>query len=130
MRIALLIAGTLLLATAAGAADRDAPITSGTVAVALGTGSENLDAMPTVSISVRRTDTGETVYCADVDAAGETRGDTSALASISTAILLEGFSHSELGCLGVESLPSADRYRVVFAAPNRPVLVAAPQGEP
>ena len=124
MRFATLL--FLLFAAPAIAGDIDAPITSGAVAVHVGSGAENPDAMPTVSISLRIVGAVDSVFCADVDAAGEVRGSTGALAAVSTAVLLEAVAWSAADCSGVESGVSIDRYRVVFAAPNRPVLIAVP----
>ena len=112
----------------AEAGNTPAPLTGGTIHIKFGVAPDNADALPTVSISVRRLDSGTQVFCADVafDAAEGTElveGDTSVIANDTAQVLLEGVAWSQASCGGLESLGSSDLYHVVFAIPGRPVML-------
>ncbi len=106
----------------ADAADWPATIASGRVVVRVQAGPANPDADATLSISVRQGDVQ--VFCADI-APGETvLGETDSITNTpGSPVLLVAYAHSMAGCTGTESLPSDDRYTVIFAAPSKPLLL-------
>ncbi len=126
MKTLLRVLLVLVVAGVASATDMDRPISSGIIECAAEVGTENPDALPTVSISFLRVDTGEQIFCMDVDATGNVAGPSASITVTSSDVFVESYAWSAAGCAGVVSLASADRYRVVFAAPNRPVLLLAP----
>lgn len=121
----------LLAFVFAGTADAGvtaAPLTGGTIHIKFGVAAENADALPTVSISVRRIDTGTQVFCADVafdatEGIDIVEGDTAIILNDTAQVLLEGVAWSEVSCGGLASLGSTDTYHVVFAIPGRPVML-------
>lgn len=104
------------------AEDFDKPLASGVVAVSI-QASEEPSAGLTRSVALRREDTGAIVFCAPA-AAGETvEGTSEPIVNLGAEVLLSATAFDGDACSGLESLPSVDRYRVVFGAPGRPKLV-------
>ncbi len=119
------IAIMLLVAGLATAGTVDAPLAGGTINVHYGSSPPNPDALATVSIGARPIGGGALVFCAEIDAAGEVQGATTTVNADGPVVFVEGVAFSAAGCTGVESLPSADNYRIVFAGPGRPLLIPA-----
>lgn len=99
------------------------PIIGGIIKTTIRAADGNLDSMATQSVSLVRVDTEVRVFCAAVTNGQEVAGVTDLLLDLGAGIELYGFAYSEIECAGVVSEQSDDYYRVVFAAPGKPILV-------
>ena len=127
MRALALIGILCLLAVPALADDIDRPLSSGVTQVRIqATGDTSVGL--TASVGLRREDTGALVFCAPATTGEIVEGESDAIVNLGAAVLLSAFAFDAPDCTGLESLPSADRYRVVFGAPGRPALLPVPAG--
>lgn len=131
MRALALIGILCLLAVPALADDIDRPLSSGVTQVRIqATGDTSVGL--TRSVGLRREDTGALVFCAPATTGEIVEGESDAIVNLGAAVLLSAFAFDAPDCTGLESLPSIDRYRVVFGAPGRPALLpvsaAGPEG--
>ena len=126
--IALLVLAMLAFAVRVQAADFDRPLESGVVAVAIRASADTGVGL-TRSVGLRREDTGQLVFCAALGTGEEVLGESDAILNGGAEVLLSAYAFDGEACSGLESLPSADRYRVVFGAPGRPVLLGVPREE-
>ncbi len=118
-------AALFLFTTDAAAVDMDRPLESGVITARVQTAPNSGDVLFTRSVSVVRIDTGESVLCLNSQGLGDEIlvGPTQAILNLGSDVFLEAYAHSELGCTGAKSPPSSDRYRVLFAGPEAPVLL-------
>ena len=115
----------LLLAVPVHAGDIDRPLESGVVSVRIRASTE-ANAGFTRSVGLRRDDTGELVFCMAAGAGEEVNGPSDPIVNLGSEVLLSASAFDAADCSGVESLPSADRYRIVFGAPGTPWLLPMP----
>jgi len=104
------------------AADIDRPLASGVVSVRIQASADTGVGL-TRSVGLRREDTGAIVFCAPAETGETITGQSEAIENLGAEVLLSASAFDAAACSGVESLPSEDRYRVVFGAPGRPVLL-------
>ena len=120
--LSVLILVVFAFAVQARAADIDQPLSSGVVSVRI-QASADTDVGLTRSVGLRREDTGVLVFCVPAAAGEEVSGESEPIVNLGAEVLLSASAFDGEACSGVESLPSEDRYRVVFGAPGRPVLL-------
>lgn len=113
----------VLLATPVWAADFDRPLIAGAIHVKALSAPHDDSTYDTASISLRRVDNGDPVFCMAATPGETIEGDTGLITNFGANVMLEAVAHSEADCAGVESVPSTDRYRVVWGAPGAPTLV-------
>ena len=104
------------------AADIDRPLSSGVASVRI-LASADTGVGLTRSVGLRREDTGALVFCAPAGTGEEVSGETNSIVNLGSEVLLSASAFDGDACSGLESQPSEDRYRVVFGAPGRPVLL-------
>jgi len=126
---ALIVAGLLMVLasfiTQAASADVTAPLTGGTIMAHWGVAPANPDAVGTQSISMQVVGTTSPIFCMDV-VGGEVLGPSNVIPATTLTVVVEGISWSDLGCAGVSSLPSTEKYLVNFGAPGAPVILPIP----
>lgn len=115
----------LFIAGLAHADDMDRPLSSGVVDVAI-RAATGTDVGLTRSVGLRRADTGVLVFCMPAGTGETVRGPSDPIVNTGSEVLLSASAFDGTACGGLESLPSADRYRVVFGAPGQPWLLPAP----
>lgn len=113
----------LFIAGGSCAADFDNTLSQGRVTVKAQAGSGGPDLLDTASLGLQRIDTGEQLFCVNAGPDVLVSGSTSVINKRSGEILLQLFAFSEADCTGLMSEGSADRYRVVFGNPNKPLLI-------
>ena len=113
----------LLAAGVACAIDFDKPLSNARVQVNGQAGAAGPDLLDTASLGLTRIDTGEQLFCVNAAPDALVNGSTSVINKRSGEILLQLFAFSEADCTGLISEGSADRYRVVFGKPNKPLLL-------
>ena len=118
----LLLLTVLAFAVQARAADIDSPLSSGVTSVRIQASADTGVGL-TRSVGLRREDTGVLVFCAPAGAGEIVSGESDAIVNLGAEVLLVASAFDGAACSGLESLPSADRYRVVFGVPGRPVLL-------
>lgn len=120
---ALLLLTVFAFAVRADAADIDRPLSSGVALVRIQASSETGVGF-TRSVGLRREDTGVLVFCVPAGIGETVEGESNAIDNLGAEVLLSASAFDGAACTGWESLPSEDRYRVVFGAPGRPTLLA------
>ena len=113
----------VLIAGSSCAADFDRSLVQGVAEIKGRAGATSLDLLDTASLGLRRIDTGEQLFCVNAGPDELVVGSTSVINKRSGEILLQLFAFSEADCMGLMSEGSADRYRVVFGKPNKPLLI-------
>lgn len=121
--LSLLILVVFAFAVRVQAEDIDRPLSSGVVSVRIQASADTGVGL-TRSVGMRREDTGDLVFCLAAAGGEEVSGESDAIENLGAEVLLSASAFDGEACSGLESLPSADRYRVVFGAPGRPVLIA------
>ena len=114
----------LLYLPGASATDFDRPLQSGVAAVRIQAASPSSAGL-TRSVGLRREDTLDLVFCAPLEPGAELIGESTPIVNLGGEVLLHAIAFDAHACTGLESLPSADRYRVVFGAPGKPMLLEA-----
>lgn len=115
----------LLIAAPALAADIDRPLESGIASVRIRASADTGVGL-TRSVGLRRADTGALVFCAPAETGETVTGQSEAIVNFGSEVLLSASAFDGAACSGLESLPSADRYRIVFGAPGQPWLLPMP----
>ena len=120
--LSVLILVVFAFAVQARAADIDRPLSSGVASVRIQASADTGVGL-TRSVGLRREDTGVLVFCIAAAAGEEVSGKTNSIVNLGSEVLLSASAFDGDACSGLESQPSEDRYRVVFGAPGRPVLL-------
>lgn len=124
MRLLFSIGVTMLMANVVCATDFVRLAKTGIVEITGQAGDDlNPDAPNTVSIGLHRIDTDENLFCAPVTANEIAVGLSSQIVSSGQKIWLQLFAYSGLGCTGIRSDGSDDRYRIVLASTGRPIII-------
>ncbi len=123
--IALLILTVFAFATQVRATDMDRPLSSGVVGVTIRAATDTSTGL-TRSVGLRRADTGALVFCAPAGTGETVSGPSEPIVNLGTEVLLSASAFDGDACSGLESLPSADRYRIVFGVPGQPWLLPMP----
>lgn len=114
--------GLVGLAFATRAEEFDRPVSAGAIQAKIRAPAINPDAQLTQSISLKREDTGERVLCLPAINGEIVEGQTTLIDRADENVILYAFAYAGPDCTGDESLPSFNAYRVVFSAPDRPIL--------
>lgn len=121
--LSLLIVTVLACVEPALATDIDRPLSSGVASVRI-RASDDTSVGLTRSVGLRREDTSALVFCIAAGTGETVEGTSDSIVNLGAEVLLVASAFDGEACSGIESLPSDDRYRVVFGAPRRPTLLA------